>query len=128
MANINTVQKYLYLLYKKYTAFIPFINEFGLKQELEKRITIIKENNQENFIDELIEFMMNNNGDYPSDRVLNEEESKLYQKTKKYSQLLKYYELKLNDLQKEIRTKNKDNWIEEYLNFIKEKGKDIKHI
>ena len=70
------------------------------------------------FIEEIIEFMKNNYGDYPSDRVKDELEIKLAKKIKKNKSKLQNYQIELEVLRNKIRTIKNDNWIYEYINFL----------
>jgi len=105
--------------YAKYNAFRPFIKKFGYENYIEQKINDNRIMEQDSFIAQIIEFVHNNNGDFPSDRVLDEEEIKLAKKMKANAKILQYYQVKLLELQKMIRFENNDNWFNEYIEFMK---------
>lgn len=104
--------------YQKYLAFKPFLEQYGYKKNLDQKAKSGENQEFKIFIEEIIEFMKNNYGDYPSDRVKDELEIKLAKKIKKNKSKLQNYQIELEVLRNKIRTIKNDNWIYEYINFL----------
>lgn len=104
--------------YQKYLDFKPFLEEYGYKKNLDEKLKNGESQEFKLFIEEIIEFMKNNNGDYPSDRVQDELEIKLAKKIKKNQNKLKDYKHEIEVIQKKIRTIKNDNWLYEYISFL----------